>query len=142
MEPYISPFVARSAYSSLSSLRHCLRGTLIGWPLLVSIAWLGLIYSYLVPVRESLNPESPVETPPEQPYTNPELFRQQVIPLVITINSSADATCARIRSVSITKNIFILASPFGVILVLTEPDYTKGSRDVNMNINLNEIIAI
>jgi len=76
-------------YLSLSLLSsRSLRRVLIGWPVLVSIAWFSFMYSYLFPVRTSLNPESPVETPPEQPYTWPTSFRQQVIPLLIWISSS------------------------------------------------------
>lgn len=100
---------------SSSSLFRCRLGVLIGCPVLVSIAWLGLMYSYLLPVRASLNPESPVEIPPEQPYTNPELFRQHVIPLVIWISSSADAACAkamRIMLRKISEYVFIFRSPF------------------------------
>jgi hypothetical protein len=70
------------------------------------------MYSYLVPVLTSLNPESRVGVPPEQPYMCPEAFLQQVIPLLITINSSAVAVCAKRTSNNIKKQVFILETSF------------------------------
>lgn len=107
--------IGRKFFIYSSPLYHCLRGTLTGCPVLVSIAWLGLMYSYLVPVRVSLNPESPVRLPPEQPYITPALFLQHVIPLLIVISSSANANTgeATNKTVSkINKYVFIIISPF------------------------------